>query len=113
MHGSGRYAAEVCVQIPLTVLIVDLADEVVVNRVRLADDWRAVVRVVADEGVHLVARKIDVGLIVAHGGEEYVEIRNEVFREVVEPAFKLFVRLVFGAQLGHDRRDRDAAYLAF
>ena len=113
MHGAGRYAAEVRVEISLTVLVVDLADEIVVYRVRLADDGRAFVRIVADEGVDLVAREIYVGLIVAHRGEEYVEIRDKVFREVVEPAFELFVGLVFRAQLRHDGRDRDAAYLAF
>ena len=113
MHGAWRYAAEVRVEISLTVLVVDLADEVVVYRVRLADDGRSVVRIVADEGVHLVAREIYVGLVVAHRGEEYVEIRDKVLREVVEPAFELFVGLVFRAQLRHDGRDRDAAYLAF
>ena len=113
MHGARRYAAEVRVEISLTVLVIDLADEVVVYRVRLADDGRAFVRIVADEGVDLVAREIYVRLVVAHCGEEYIEIRDKVFREVVEPAFELFVGLVFRAQLRHDRRDRDAAYLAF
>ena len=112
VHRAGGDAAEIRIKIPLPVFIIHLAYEVIVNGVRLADHGSAVVRIIGDEGVHLIAGEVYLGGVVAHGGEEYVEIGDKILRELVEPLRELLVGHVLAAQLRKDGRDRHPADLA-
>jgi len=111
VDGTGHDAPEIRVEIALPTLVLHLAHQVVVGRIRLPDHRSPLLGIVGDEDVHGVAGKIHLRVLIPGRGQEDVEVLDDVLRQIVEPRAQLALHAELIPDLVQQRLDRVAADL--